>query len=358
MIRNDYRRSLILLRNQEPGFSGHVRLERRTLLGSMFFSVKSATEGRLCATLIRRDREGTYFAVRLGNLKRDSRGMASMVYSFDPRNIDGRTLEEYILIAVVLVDAENCNLVLTGNLNGSREVSWPNVRAAACSVCDCGRAPDSARPYPQPRSQQDELDDRNAQEQTGFQNEDAGKDRSLEADGSNNGADGVADVEEQPQELAKDATFPMETMAASLEAAAEAPVDDAAVLQIAEAPSASSGVWSPAAAGEALGIDLSVPWPGVSEQLRELFCSQPALDLMLNDGYIYVRGEMPEGTGYEYVGIGVRVEDGIPFSVSYALPSRFSVEPPPGLEEYRWQGGAADGWWTLYTDAATGEPIS
>ena len=33
MMRNDYRRALILLRGNAPGYSGHVRLERRTLMG-------------------------------------------------------------------------------------------------------------------------------------------------------------------------------------------------------------------------------------------------------------------------------------------------------------------------------------
>ena len=35
MMRNDYRRALILLRSNAASYSGHVRLERRTLMGSM-----------------------------------------------------------------------------------------------------------------------------------------------------------------------------------------------------------------------------------------------------------------------------------------------------------------------------------
>lgn len=38
MIRNDYRRALIMLRALEKGYSGHVRLERRTLRGNMQFA--------------------------------------------------------------------------------------------------------------------------------------------------------------------------------------------------------------------------------------------------------------------------------------------------------------------------------
>ena len=48
MMRNDYRRTLILLRSNAPGYSGHVRLERRTLMGTMYFLVQSPSD---CATL-------------------------------------------------------------------------------------------------------------------------------------------------------------------------------------------------------------------------------------------------------------------------------------------------------------------
>ena len=96
-------------------------------------------------------------------------------------------------------------------------------------------------------------------------------------------------------------------------------------------------------AGDALGIDMRAPWPGVSEQLRELFARQPAQELMLGDGYTYVRAPMPAGSGYDHVEIGVRVRDGAPDSVAYALPSRFSPEPPPGLEDYVWRGGSGRG---------------
>ena len=37
MGKNDYRRSLIMLRGLEKGYSGHARLERRVLSGTMDF---------------------------------------------------------------------------------------------------------------------------------------------------------------------------------------------------------------------------------------------------------------------------------------------------------------------------------
>ena len=62
MVKNDYRRSLIMFRSHAQGYSGHVRLERRTLMGSMFFVVNApGGTGTLCATLVRRDARGAYF---------------------------------------------------------------------------------------------------------------------------------------------------------------------------------------------------------------------------------------------------------------------------------------------------------
>ena len=49
MIRNDYRRALIMLRALEKGYSGHVRLERRTLRGNMPFSITAPSGGELHA---------------------------------------------------------------------------------------------------------------------------------------------------------------------------------------------------------------------------------------------------------------------------------------------------------------------
>ena len=102
---------------------------------------------------------------------------------------------------------------------------------------------------------------------------------------------------------------------------------------------------------------MSVPWPGASEQIRALFAQQPARELMLGDGCTYVSEPMPADSGYDHVEVGVRVRDGALECVAYALPSRYSPEPPPGLEDYRWQGGASEGWWTVYTDPATGEVL-
>lgn len=297
MVKNDYRRSLIMLRPHAQGYSGHVRLERRTLMGSMFLVIGvPASEGTLCAALVRRDAQGTYFAVRLGELRRDGRGQATLAYAFDPRNIDGKALEDYLLITVVHNGPEGCDVVLSGNVNGSREVNWNSVRAEACAVCAPPREPacDLCPPPPEPRQEEEEEEEEKSEEEESVVEE---------------------SVEERPEERAGES------------------------------------------AGERLGIDMTEPWPGVSEQLRALFAQQPAREMMLGDGCVYVSAPMPEDCGYDHAEVGVRVRDGELECVAYALPSRYSPEPPPGLEDYRWQGGASEGWWTVYTDPATGEVL-
>lgn len=332
MVKNDYRRSLIMLRPHVSGYSGHVRLERRTLMGSMFFVINvPASCGELCAALVRRNAQNAYFAVKLGELRRDGRGQATLAYSFDPRNIDGRPLEDYLLITVVHRDSENCDVALSGNVNGSVEVSWNSVRAASCEICTPPRIPacDLCPPAPQPRSSQPSQPV-----------EDEGEPTISEPTQSEGG--------EESDPVSGEPSLPEEN-------GENLPISNRPSQSDGEPENSDGSEETLPTAGEALGIDLSAPWPGVSEQLREMFASQPARELMLNDGYTYITAPMPEGSGYDHVEVGVRIRDGVPDSVAYALPARYTPEPPPGLEDYRWQGGASEGWWTVHTDPSTGE---
>ena len=440
MMKNDYRRSLILLRPNAPGYSGHVRLERRTLIGSMYMVLSVPPDGgSLCAALIRRDAQNTYFAIRLGELRRDSRGQATLAYSFDPRNIDGRTLEEYLLIAIVRTGAENCDIVLSGNVNGSQEVDWNSVRGAACSVCACVGSPAGDicpdRPMPTPPS-----GNRPAAPGEGpiilptptlpggtpaAPGEGPVDPPTPTLPGDTSAAPGEGPVDSPTPTLPGDTpadpgegpvdlpTLDLpenmsdmqgeggggspESMPALPASRTVVPVgmkgkamerngNDSQKYEKEGSPCAREGSVSmraqpedyyepedigfygetvvetsvPAAprAGDLLGIDMTSPWPGVSEQLRGLFIESPAVELMLGDGHVYIEASMPEGSGYENVFIGVRTQDGEPISVAYALPARYTPEPPPGLEDYIWKGGAAEGWWVLYADPATGDPVS
>lgn len=133
MIRNDYRRALIMLRGLEKGYSGHMRLERRTLRGSMQFSITAPNGGELRAAIIAR-KPGTYAAEDLGALGRDGRGQAGLNATIDPRNILGNDLDECPLVAVALVAPPEVRVVLTGNLNGSCEIDWARLKDAVSQL--------------------------------------------------------------------------------------------------------------------------------------------------------------------------------------------------------------------------------
>ena len=132
MSKNEYRRAFIMLRPAVTGASGHVRLERRTMTGSMYFIVSGQGEGWRAALVGQRGRE--YYAADLGELKRDGRGQLTLAYAFDPRSIDGRPLEGYQLIVVTQVTPERCQVALTGNVDGAYPLDPGAVREVTCAL--------------------------------------------------------------------------------------------------------------------------------------------------------------------------------------------------------------------------------
>ena len=152
MLRNDYRRVLIMLRSLRAGIAGYVRLERRTLIGTMQFTVTGAREDELLYALLLYQVNGLWYAQPIGQLGPARYGQSGLVYRFDPRSIEGRALEEYALVAVASLEDGVCDLVLAGFLNGSREVDWPQVRQAVCQASPqpahpTGRWSIRARPF-------------------------------------------------------------------------------------------------------------------------------------------------------------------------------------------------------------------
>lgn len=293
MMRNDYRRALILLRSHAAGFSGHVRLERRTLMGSMYFVLQAPDSAEnLRAVLVGRDRSG-YFACALGQFKRDSRGQAVLSHSFDPRKLCGRELEQYQLVAVVRGD---CEIVLSGNVSGSAELNWAQVRSAVGALCGA--------------------------------EEDAPQDMEEAAEAAEDACDApeerLPEIEDEEAEEAE-----------AEEGEAEA--EEAAETAIA-----------------ALGVDLSLPWPEEIGALRALFERQCAMKDAPDDGFIYVSAPMPEGCGYAACLAGVRCEAGLPVAVRYALPLAYAPEPPAGLEDAAWIGDNNSGWWVTHIDLHRG----
>ena len=295
MMRNDYRRALILLRSNAAPYSGHVRLERRTLMGSMYFVVQAPDAAEnLRAALVGRDRNG-YFACALGQFKRDSRGQAVLSYSFDPRKLCGRELEQYQLVTVVRGD---CEIELSGNVSGSAELNWAQVRAAVCALY-------------------------------GAPEEEAG---------------GTA-AEEEAEEPCAEEPLPKEDAQEPEAAEGEAEADG------------SAGESAAQTALAALGADLSLPWPEEVSALRDLFERQRAVPDVPDDGFTYVSAPMPEGCGYAACLAGLRCEGGVPVAVRYALPSVWEMEPPAGLEDADWVGDNNSGWWVTHIDLHGGTAV-
>lgn len=381
MMKNDYRRSLIMLRALERGYSGHVRLEHRTLTGSMVFVVTAPSGGTLCAALVRWNSRGEYAAARLGELRRDSRGQATLAYSFDPRCIDGHPLSDYSLIAVTDRVGRRCDMVLAGNLNGSRETDWNQARIAACSACAMADEPAFDLPVrPGVRPARPNYDDQATTLPDDVLVEPVDTPTTLPDnvlvepdDAPTTLPDNVlVEPDDTPTTLPDDVLVEPDDVPTTLpddipvETDEQIPVGtpsdestDGNAAPLFPAPDDSAGAIPAASYGDAdaNALNLALVWPGESEGLRSYFAGENYSVDAPDDGYLYVEAPMPEESGYDSVRIGVRPENGVPESVAYALPGRFSAEPPEGLEDYEWSGDGERGWWVAYLDAASGRRL-
>ena len=396
MIRNEYRRAFIMLRAVMPGYGGHVRLERRTLTGSMYFII-TAPQGvsELAAALVG-CQNGEYCAAPIGPLSRDRRGQLALAWQFDPRNIDGRPLEAYPWVAVVATGGP-CALALTGNVEGSRTVDAHALERVACGLFTpasvTGETPASDLPEPktEPVATADDGQTRGdvriyTMTRARLRHKAAG-----EAQPAPPPAEALPATEPLPPTVAMPATEalpPAETLppAEALPPtvampAAEAlpptpqdaapPRSDAGPTSSVEAPDAPSDSNpegenpqpasptpsepgekcacpqpAPITAAQQLGLDITVPWPGIAESLRRLFATQSPADRAPEDGFTYVRAPMPGGSGYRESYAGLKVEEGRITNIRYALPGHATPEPPPGLEAAHWlPGEGADGFW-------------
>ena len=369
MVRNEYRRALIMLRAVEQGYTGHVRLERRTLMGTMSFVITAPSNGAsLVAALVGKSREN-YFAAKLGELRRDSRGQATLQTSFDPRNIAGHELEEYQLVVVMAIAEGKCDLVLTGNVSGSTQVDWGSVRRAACALgTNQGNAStDQCEGIIQPRT---EVAGEGAllQEASGAdaQSVPEAEVSAWDLPAEEYAAEGSGSEAAQPQAAPEAEVsawdLPAEEYAAKEQSASgRIGVDGAAEestawwdLPAVEAPSNSSNGTvgaSENAEQSASEPNLEIPWPEPLADLRELFRKGERMEEEIVQGYSFVRAAMPEKSGYPYVAVGVRCENGRPTGACYALPAPYSAEPPAGLADYEWVGQGNAGWWVKCINA-------
>ena len=379
MLRNDYRRALIMFRSLEQGFSGHARLERRTLMGTLCLTACAPGALALRAALVGR-RGNDYFAAPLGALRRDSRGQYSLIASFDPRNIEGRELEEYQLL--VVVDAgDPCHLVLSGNVCGSVQMDWERVRRAACALFSPGanaRAGRSAEGQPLPAAEpspdnayadapaaepspDNAYADAPAAEPSpdnAYADAPAAEPHSdnayadvpaAEPPSDNAYADAPA-VEPSPDNAYADAPAAEPSSDNSFaDAPAAEPSSDSAY---ADAPAVEPSSDAPPAAtpAEERTLDLSRPWPQPFEAVRALFSGGEWMEEPPLAGYAFVRAPLSDSSAAPWVAIGVRAEDGMPAQVVYAFPADEGGTPPAGLEDCIRFSGARD-WWLRFEPA-------
>lgn len=302
-----------MLRPIEKGYSGHVRLERRTLTAGMYFIVNLPdVPGDLYAVLSGSKRDG-YYAAKLGILRRDGRGQATLACSFDPRNIDGRALEEYIFVMVARSDGDRCGVVLSGNVNGSQAADFAKAEEAVCAILtpECDPAADIP--------------------------------------GADDEAACLCRQEEVQAPVAREA---WEDTGSPADSAPEDADSEAVAPVFAQADEGAGR-----SAADAAGLDASVTWPSAIEGIRDYFAGQPVQEMGFDDDFVYVKAPMPEGSGFPYVLIGIETDDGRVEAVRFALPGRFSESPPAGLDGYVFRGGPSGGWWVITVDPQTGNAV-
>ncbi len=355
MNRDEYRRALIMLRSLKAGVSGYIRLERRTLMGTLQFTVNgiNGNDAELYAVLLCRS-DGSWRAIRLSSLNAPRYGQTGLLWKFDPRNIEGRTLEQYDLAAVVERRSGICDLLLCGNLNGTMEVDWAQVRDAACRLFTPVRV--SGTPIA-PIVSEDESQTTSDVQQADLCTADSAEESSS---AESNSAISTPDdaVETQAAVPVSETEVPTEHPEESAVTEEPAALEDIAVLsrEIVESPSEPETIDSdplpaepsPQTAGELLELDdPNAAWPESIEPLRSLFFSREVIIPFEADGYIFIQAPLPEETGMDSCAIGLLCGDGKPTSVCYAIPASYTPEPPPGLEGYVWRGDQSHGYWTI-----------
>lgn len=376
MMKNDYRRALILLRAVQPGLNGHVRLERRTLMGSMQFTVSGlgADSRPLQAAMAARTQSG-WKIVHIGTLGRDSRGQAGLNWTFDPRAIEGLPLEKYSVF-LVLQTGESCRTLLTGYVNGAVQVDWERVEQATCQSYSAAQQPQEER--------EEAIQEQAAPEEAAPRAEEnsAGEEpapQALEEPGQSGGMTSACpciETEETPAGDRLNRSCACEAEPGGMQSALDAPAQGRALpnmpaqtgeealevpamaraldsLATAAAQSYADALDVPAravkTAMDELGLRPDARWPEGIEPLRETFVREKPFAMPAQQEYVFVQTDhAPE---CPQCAVGVRAQGGRPVAVAYAIPGQYAPAPPAGLEGYVWR----DGWWIAEADAQTGE---
>ena len=319
MSKNEYRRAFIMLRPASAGCSGHVRLERRTMTGSMYFIVSGQGEGWQAALVGQRGRE--YYAASLGELKRDARGQLTLAWAFDPRSIDGRPLEAYQLIAVAQVTPEGCRVALTGNVEGAYPMDPAAVSQVVCALFNAG-IPAADLPASE----------------------------SPDMDAVPVNAEAVLSAEipiPEPEPTPMPEPIPEPTPEPEPEPApAPQPEPTPEPTPAPETESPHTKIYT------RVRCVPSKPETGVQSGwcVQEKPGSATPCAMPLEDGYTYIRLPLPVACGMEYCMLGVRTQAGRVSSVRCAVPGQYSPAPPQGMAGSVWLGagdGTPGGYWVF-----------
>ncbi|MDD6882833.1 MAG: hypothetical protein PUD50_03900 [Eubacteriales bacterium] len=378
MQRNDYRRAVIMLRSMRNGYSGHARLEQRTLMGDLFVNASMPqTEGVPHVTLAGM-RHGRWYAADAGTLRRDARGQAAGRFHFDPRNVSGRDMDEYALVLITLPEEPDAGIVLSGNLR-SAQVDWAAMREAVRRLYhkdspDVTALPDAAaaentaksdeqsisqlesslqadvaaedeslaeesRPEDDLRPENNRLPEENCPLQTG--DEPSGNAETADEEAALFEEDPfAADAEPLPEPSAPEIVLEFAPMEAETQEEFLCTPEE----EIAAEPDVlTESTESAEPEAEAYGAQAE-PEDENRDAQAEPETSEPEMPEF--EGYIFFRTSVPKGCGYPCAAIGLQQEDGQITGVCYALPGRMETEPPPGMEDYVWQ----DGWWITCLD--------
>ena len=309
---SDYRRAFIMLRALQPGWSGHARLERRAVNAGLYFTVNAPEGAGAPEAALAGPENGEVFLHPLGPLRRDLRGQYKLAAQLDPRSVGGRPLEACPWIVVT----DGGRLCLAGTQDAARPLDADLLSRAqreadppAADLPEPGELPEPEPP---------------------------------DAPFAVFPSDADVPEPEAPGDEAPEIPPPK-----AQEPAAEAP-DDVKIYtgsrlriftQSPPEPEKSPDPAGTRSAADALGLDITRPWPGAAEGLRHLFAILPPAEPSPADGYTYVAVPRAAGCGYGRCLAGLRAEDGWVTGLRRAVEGRWSPQPPAGLEGYRWVEG-------------------
>lgn len=357
MIRNDYRRALIMLRGLDKGLTGHVRLERRTLMGTMQFTVSGASASEtLCAALLTRDK-GRWLGAKLGILGRDGRGQAGLNASFDPRNIEGLELEQYSLIIVVGGADDHYRLLMSGYVNGVVDVDWAQIHEAAkalyapaTEVVSDGNEQTPVTALPDESNCCENEDEYPVVEETETAYEEKAP-IALEKEDVECCCETETAIEKEIEEVIQpQAAVENQQKPAPLVLSAVT-LDEVAAMDTQEKEALEKNM----PAGLLLDLDITEKWPPAIEALRSIFLQERAITPFEAPGYVFVTAPLPGAKDISTCAVGIKCENKRPISVCYGIPGSFQPDNPAGMEGYQWVNDKGEGWWVIHVDAESGE---